>query len=399
MLTRKNSKNGDELSILGFGCMRFPTKGGNGSIDEPRSIAMIRNSIEKGVNYFDTAYVYHSGKSEVLLGKALQDGYRSRVKIATKLPPFIVRKLEGAKKIFATQLERLQTDYIDYYLLHMMTDKARFDFLKGIGVLDWLEELKAAGTVKNIGFSFHGSKADFEELVQAYPWDFCQIQYNYLDENNQAGKSGLMVANKLGIPVFVMEPLRGGRLVNRLPESVQKALETCNAERSPAEWALRWVWNHPEVTLLLSGMSNEEQIAENIRIAGDALPNSLTQEELSMFDAIKAELLAKTKVPCTGCGYCMPCPAGVDIPGCFSIYNDRYLTGKKGNRSEYLKALGVLSAQPAVASRCKECGKCVIHCPQKIDIPMQLKQVDRELEGALKPFFSIARKLLVKKAK
>lgn len=397
MLTRKNSKNGDELSILGFGCMRFPTKGGN--IDEPRAIAMIRDSIEKGVNYFDTAYVYHGGKSEVLLGKALQDGYRSRAKIATKLPPFIVRKLDGAKKIFATQLERLQTDYIDYYMLHMMTDRTRFDFLKGIGVLDWLEELKAAGTIKNIGFSFHGSKGDFEELIQAYPWDFCQIQYNYLDENNQAGRSGLMMAAKLGIPIIVMEPLRGGRLVNRLPENVKKAFAGQNAQRSPAEWALRWVWNHPEVNLLLSGMSNEEEIAENIRIAGDALPNSLTQEELRMFETIKAELLEKTKVPCTGCGYCMPCPAGVDIPGCFSIYNDRYLTGKKGNRMEYLKALGALGAQPAVASRCKECGKCTVHCPQEIDIPKELKQVDRELEGLSKPFIGMIRTFLrVRKA-
>ncbi len=399
MLTRKNPKNGDELSILGFGCMRFPTKGGNGNIDEPRAIAMIRDSIEKGVNYFDTAYVYHGGKSEVLLGKALLDGYRDRVKIATKLPPFIVRKLEGAKKIFATQLERLQTDRIDYYLLHMMTDKTRFDFLKSIGVLGWLEELKEAGTVRNIGFSFHGSKADFEELIQAYPWDFCQIQYNYLDENNQAGKSGLLLAHHLGVPVMVMEPLRGGRLVNRLPESVKSTFAAHNAERTTAEWALRWVWNHPEVTLLLSGMSTEEEIAENIRIAGEALPDSLTQEELAMFGAIKAELLTKTRVPCTGCGYCMPCPAGVDIPGCFSIYNDRYLTGKKGNRSEYLKSLGVLSAQPAVASRCRECGKCVIHCPQNIKIPAELKKVDRELEGALKPFFGLARVLLrVKKA-
>ena len=209
-----------------------------------------------------------------------------------------------------------------------------------------------------------------------------------------------MLAAKLGIPVIVMEPLRGGRLVNRLPESVQKALTEQNAQRSPAEWALRWVWNHPEVMLLLSGMSTEEQIEENIRIAGDALPNSLTPEELAMFEKIKAELLNKTRVPCTGCGYCMPCPAGVDIPANFSIYNDRYLTGKKGNRMEYFKALGALGAEPAVASRCMECGKCVAHCPQKIDIPKELKQVDRELEGVSKPFVKMMRFFLrVKKAR
>ncbi|MEI6100758.1 MAG: aldo/keto reductase, partial [Eubacteriales bacterium] len=369
MLTRQNIRNGDDLSILGFGCMRFPTKSGSGNIDEPRAIAMIRDAIDNGVNYFDTAYVYHGGKSEVILGKALQDGYRERARIATKLPPFIVRKLEGAKKIFATQLERLQTDTIDYYLLHMMTDITRFEFLRSIGVLDWLEELKKAGTIKNIGFSFHGGKADFEALVQAYPWDFCQIQYNYLDENNQAGKSGLLLAAGLGIPVIAMEPLRGGKLVNRLPEDVKRAFTACDAKRTPVEWALRWVWNHPEVTVVLSGMSDEEQLEENIRIAGEALPNSLTAEELKVFEKIKAELLEKTKVPCTACGYCMPCPSGVDIPGCFSIYNDKYLIGKKGIRLEYFRNMGTLSAQPGVASRCTECGKCVIHCPQKINIP------------------------------
>ena len=208
MKYRINQKNGDELSILGFGCMRLPTK--TGIIDERRAIRMIRNSIEKGVNYFDTAYIYHAGQSESILGKSLQDGYRHRVKIATKLPPYMVKKLDNAKKIMLTQLEKLHTDYIDYYLLHMLTDKAMFDRMTDLGVMNWLEELKAEGTIKNIGFSFHGSKLDFELIVKAYPWDFCQIQYNYLDENNQAGVSGLKLAHSLGIPVIVMEPLRGG---------------------------------------------------------------------------------------------------------------------------------------------------------------------------------------------
>ncbi len=393
MKTRINSKNGESLSILGFGCMRLPTK--NGSIDEPRSINMIHEAIEKGVNYFDTAYIYQNGKSELLLGKALKGGYRERVNIATKLPPFLVNKLDNAKKIFATELERLQTDHIDYYLLHMLTDKSMFERLAGLGVMDWLEKLKAAGTVKNIGFSFHGSKTDFELIVKAYPWDFCQIQYNYLDENNQATKSGLQLAASLGIPVIVMEPLRGGKLVTHLPEQVKKAFADYNANRSPAEWALRWIWNHSEVNVVLSGMSDEAQIAENIRIASDAEPNSLSNEELMVFEQVKKELVEKTKIPCTGCGYCMPCPAGVNIPGCFSCYNDKYLMKDKSARWRYLQTLGALSAKPAVASQCRECGKCESHCPQKIAIRKELKTVSHEMEGAFyKPLVWVVRKVM-----
>jgi len=393
MKTRINGKNGDELSILGFGCMRLPTK--NGGIDEPRAISMIHEAIEKGVNYFDTAYIYQNGKSELLLGKALTGGYRERVKIATKLPPFLVSKLESAKKIMATELIRLQTDHIDYYLLHMLTDKPMFDRLAKLGVMEWLEELKAAGTVKNIGFSFHGSKADFEMIVKAYPWDFCQIQYNYMDENNQATTSGLQLAASLNIPVVVMEPLRGGKLVTHLPEQVEKAFAGYDANRSPAEWALRWVWNHPEVNVVLSGMSDEAQVAENIRIAGEAEPNSLSSEELGVFEQVKSEIREKTKIPCTACGYCMPCPAGVDIPGCFSCYNDKYLMEDKSVRFRYMQTLGAMSVKPANASQCKSCGKCESHCPQKIEIRKELKTVSHEMEGVFyKPIVAIARKIM-----
>ncbi len=393
MKTRINGKNGDELSILGFGCMRLPTK--NGGIDEPRAISMIHEAIEKGVNYFDTAYIYQNGKSELLLGKALAGGYRERVKIATKLPPFLVSKLESAKKIMATELIRLQTDHIDYYLLHMLTDKPMFDRLAKLGVMEWLEELKAAGTVKNIGFSFHGSKADFETIVKAYPWDFCQIQYNYMDENNQATTSGLQLAASLNIPVVVMEPLRGGKLVTHLPEQVEKAFAGYDANRSPAEWALRWVWNHPEVNVVLSGMSDEAQVAENIRIAGEVEPNSLSSEELGVFEQVKSEIREKTKIPCTACGYCMPCPAGVDIPGCFSCYNDKYLMADKSARFRYMQTLGAMSVKPANASQCKSCGKCESHCPQKIEIRKELKTVSHEMEGVFyKPIVAIARKIM-----
>lgn len=393
MLKRINQKNGEELSILGFGCMRFPGKAGG--IDEPRAIAMIRNSIEKGVNYFDTAYIYHAGKSESLLGQALAGGYRERVRIATKLPPFMVRKLDDARKIFAKQLTRLQTGYIDYYLLHMLTDKFSYDRLEGLGIMTWLEELKAKGVVKNIGFSFHGRKTDFELILKAYPWDFCQIQYNYMDENNQATKDGLKLAAAMGVPVIVMEPLRGGRLVTHLPHEVKKAFDSYDKDRTPAEWALRWIWNHPEVNVVLSGMSDENQIEENIRIASDAPANSLNEEELKVFENVRQVLQEKTKISCTACGYCMPCPAGVDIPGCFSHYNDKYLTSDKSVRLKYFQNLGAMSAKPAYASKCISCGKCEAHCPQSIAIRDRLKEVSREMEGGLyRPIVGIVRKFI-----
>lgn len=393
MLTRRNDKNGDELSVLGFGCMRFPMKGAG--IDEPRSIALIRKAIEQGVNYFDTAYFYHGGKSESLLGDALSGGYRERVKIATKLPPFMVNKLDGAKKIFETQCSKLKTDYIDYYLLHMLTDKNTFDRMVTLGVMDWLEDLKKEGKIRNIGFSFHGGKSDFEQILKAYPWDFCQIQYNYLDENNQATKSGLKLAHSMGVPVIVMEPLRGGKLVNNLPHQVLEEFQNFDANRTPAEWALRWIWNHPEVTVILSGMSNEEQVEENIKIAQDAKADAFSEEEHRLFERVKKIMLEKTKVPCTACGYCMPCPYGVNIPGCFSAYNDKYLLSTKGNRWKYMQTLGIMSKQPAFASQCTECGKCERHCPQNIKIRAELNQVRKELEGvAFKPVTAIARKIL-----
>ena len=390
---RTNQKNGDELSILGFGCMRLPVKAG--IIDEARAIKMIRDSIEKGVNYFDTAYIYHGGQSESLLGKALQDGYRPRVKIATKLPPYMVKKLNNAKKIMLTQLEKLHTDYIDYYLLHMLTDKAMYDKMASLGVMEWLEELKAKGTIRNIGFSFHGSRRDFEMIVKAYPWDFCQIQYNYLDENNQATVSGLKLAHSLGIPVIVMEPLRGGKLVNNLPGDVLKTFKSFHPEWTPAEWGLRWIWNHKEVNVVLSGMSIEDQVNENIRIASDAASDSLSEDELKVFGEVKSIMNEKIKVPCTGCGYCMPCPCGVDIPGCFSNYNDKFLLGEKLNRWKYAQTLGVLSEKPAFASKCIECGKCEPHCPQNIEIRKELKSVARVMEGPLfRPIVGTARKIL-----
>lgn len=388
MLTRTNIKNGDKLSILGFSCMRFPTK--NGSLDEERSISLIRDCIHKGINYFDTAYFYNGGKSEAILGRALLDGYRKNVKIATKLPTFMVKKLDGAKKIFSTQLNRLQADYIDYYLLHMLQDKAGFDRMERLGVIEWIEELKKQGIIRNFGFSFHGSSTDFEQILVSYHWDFCQIQYNYLDVNNQAGKYGLQLAYSLGIPVIIMGPLRGGRLADRLPKEVLNEFHSHDKNKTPTEWALRWIWNHPEVTVVLSGMSDENQLNENVRIATDALPGSLSKDELEVYDRVMKILHEKTKIPCTGCGYCMPCPFGVNIPGCFSVYNDKYLLNEKTNKVAYIRTLGGFSKQPAHASMCRECGKCEINCPQHIDIKKELKIIKKEMEG---PFFNTVLKL------
>jgi hypothetical protein len=393
MLTRTNIKNGQELSALGFGLMRLPSKGGG--FDEPRCISMIRTAVENGVNYFDTAYIYNGGRNEVMLGKALEGGYRERVNIATKLPVYMIHQLSTAKKMFATELERLRTGTIDYYLLHMLPDLEAFSRMREIGIMEWMEGLKEEGVIRNIGFSFHGSKDSFREILEAYPWDFCQIQYNYLDENNQAGKAGLLLAAKMGIPVIVMEPIRGGMLSDKLPEAMVRAFRDADPQRSMAEWALRWVFDHKEVTVVLSGMSTEEQLAENIRTASEATPDNLTEEERKVFERVKRELASKTKVPCTACGYCMPCPFGVNIPGCFSIYNEKFLIASKGAMFKYYQALGVFSARPGFASLCTECGRCESHCPQHIAIREELKNVRKTFEKSVpRTMIRLGRKIL-----
>ncbi len=392
MLTRKNPKNGDDLSILGFGCMRLPMKGS--SIDEEKAIALIRDAADRGVNYFDTAYPYHGGKSEPLLGKALADGYRERVKVATKLPQFMINSLDKAKKMFDTQLSRLNMDYIDYYLLHMLADGAGFERLKKLGIIDWLEQLKKDGVIKNLGFSFHGVKAGFEEIIKAYDWDFCQIQYNYMDENNQAGRSGLELAESMGIPVIIMEPLRGGQLVNQLPKVITDKFTAYDGKRSNAEWSLRWLWNQPGVTVVLSGMNEQDQLDDNINAASAMEPNSLSGEEITIYDDVKRIMIEKTKVPCTGCAYCMPCPAGVNIPQVFSLYNEKYLLEGKREKYKYMMELGVGAKKPGFASQCIDCGKCEKHCPQSIEIRKELKNARKELEGFFfKPTVALVRKM------
>jgi|WetSurMetagenome_2_1015567.scaffolds.fasta_scaffold00177_37 uncharacterized protein len=381
MLYRTVPKSGDKLSILGFGCMRYPSKGRG--VDEERTIKQIRHAIEKGVNYVDTAPVYHMGKSEAILGRALAGGYREKVRIATKLPHWSVFERADMDRILNAQLKTLRTDHIDYYLLHSLS-KGSFDKLVGLGVLEFLDTAKKDGRIKNAGFSFHGNTPAFREIVDAYGWEFCQIQYNYLDETSQAGTEGLKYAAAKGLAVIIMEPLRGGNLAGKIPESIRKIWENAPVKRTPAEWALRWVWNHPEVTVVLSGMNDEAHIEENIRAAEEGFPDSLTADELATVEKARDEYRRLMKVGCTGCGYCMPCPAGVDIPGCFAGYNAYHLfPHDRSGKFQYIGRHGGLMGERSNAGLCRQCGKCAKACPQALPIPALMKEVSREMDGMI----------------
>ncbi len=360
--------------------MRLATK--RGSIDEERATRQIRDAIDKGVNYIDTAFPYHGGESERFLGRVLQDGYREKVKLATKLPPSSVKTRGDMDRILEIQLKKLQTDHIDYYLLHGL-EEDQWKKLFDLGVLEFLDSVKAAGKIRNAGFSFHGDLKTFKEIIDAYDWVFCQIQYNFLDETNQAGTEGLRYAASKNIAVMIMEPLRGGMLAGKLPKEARQIYSRTGTKRSAAEWALRWVWNHPEVTVVLSGMNDEKHIAENLKTCEDALPGSMTAEELATIDAIAGTYKRPMKVGCTGCGYCKPCPFGVNIPRCFSLYNDYYMgVNRLMTRARYgMGLMGAMGRTPAHAALCKNCGKCVKVCPQHIMIPEELKKVSKTLGG------------------
>jgi hypothetical protein len=373
-------KTGDKLSILGFGAMRLPQL--NGKIDEERSTRQIRHSIDKGINYIDTAWPYHGGASEPFLGRALGDGYREKVKLATKLPQWAVRSREDMDFYLNQQIEKLQTDHIDYYLIHSL-DGPSWARVKDLGVADFLDKAKQDGRIVNAGFSFHGNRDHFKGIVDGYDWDFCQIQYNYLDDKRQAGTEGLEYAASKGLGVIVMEPLRGGNLAGDPPPEVQAIWQEADVKRTPVEWALRWVWNHPEVTVVLSGMNEESHIEENLRIAGEAEPNSLTEKELELVDRVAQTYGRLMRIGCTGCQYCMPCPFGVDIPGCFDRYNHLHMFGdRRIMKFFYIAQMGgAMTGTPSRASLCKECGKCVKACPQDLAIPELLKDVGKEFEG------------------
>ena len=380
MQYRTVPKNGDKLSVLGFGCMRLPLKGQ--VVDEERAIKQIRLAIDNGVNYVDSAPPYHGGESEKVLGKALLDGYRGKVKVATKLTPFMLRQAEDMEKMLNLQLQKLQTDHIDYYLLHGL--EAEFwKKMQDFGAIKFLKNAQADGKIVNMGFSFHGSLSTFKEVIEANDWTMCQIQYNFLDEKLQAGTEGLKYAASKKLAVMVMEPLRGGSLATKLPKEAERFYDNAAIKRSPAEWGLRWVWNHHEVTVVLSGMNDESQVTENIKTAQTALPNSMKTEELATIKSVADAYRKLLKVSCTGCQYCMPCLNGVNIPRNFQAYNDFYLSGDEQQaRGMYAMFLmGALTGVLADAALCKECNKCVERCPQHINIPEKLKEVAKDLGG------------------
>ncbi len=378
-------KYGNELSVLGFGCMRFQRK--QGKIDMDLANRQIMQAYRGGVNYYDTAYIYPG--SEAAIGEIFEkNGIREKIYIATKLPHYLIKNRETIDKIFNEELKRLRTDYVDYYLMHMLTDVAAWDRMKELGILQWLEEKKKSGAIRQVGFSYHGGTEEFCKLVDAYDWDFCQIQYNYLDEHSQAGRRGLHYAYEKGLPVIIMEPLRGGKLVNQLPEEARKLFEQHPSGHTPAQWAFRWLWDQKEVTVVLSGMNTEEMVAENMRTASDARVGEMGEQEQQMLAQVVNAINAKMKVGCTGCGYCMPCPKGVDIPGTFAAYNRRYQEGWFPALREYFMCT-TLRKKSAAASECIGCGKCEQHCPQSIEIRKHLRDAKKVLED---PVYKIARK-------
>ena len=383
----REDRYGNQLSVLGFGCMRFPRKAG--LIDMAETEREILTTIEGGVNYFDTAYVYPG--SEAALGEILERNHlRDRVYIATKLPHYLIKSREAMEKLFAEELRRLRTDHVDYYLMHMLTDTATWDRLKGLGIEDWLREKKESGAIRQIGFSYHGNSEMFCRLLDARDWDFCQIQYNYMDEHSQAGRRGLQYAHSKGIPVIIMEPLRGGKLVSRLPEEAKKIFGDYPLRHTPAQWAFRWLWNQPEVTVVLSGMNSDEMIRDNIRTASAASVGDLTPADEAMLRNVVQAINARMKVGCTGCGYCMPCPQNVDIPGTFAAYNRKYQEGTFQGFRDYIMCT-MIRKNSTAASNCIRCGKCEKHCPQHIAIRDELQNAQRELEG---PLYRTLRKII-----
>ncbi len=374
MLYRED-KYGNKISQLGYGCMRFTKNGA--SIDFEKAEKEVLRAIEQGVNYYDTAYVYPG--VEECLGKILaKNNMRDKVSIATKLPQYMVHNIAAVDKTFKEELSRLQTDYIDYYLMHMFTDVQEWKNLQAIGMEDWIAEHKKNGSIKQIGFSYHGDTDMFIEILNAYDWDFCQIQYNYLDEHSQAGRRGLEAAEKKGVPVIIMEPLRGGKLVNMLPDGALKVMKESGRPYSPAEWGLRWLWNQSGVTCVLSGMNSLEMVDENIRIASEAEVGSFTDDDMKVIEQVVKAIRANEKVGCTACRYCMPCPKGVDIPGNFYYYNLTAIEGKTSARFAFAQNMG-MRKDPCFASQCVKCGKCKQHCPQHIDIPEKLAEADKAL--------------------
>lgn len=389
MVKRVVKKNGDELFPLGLGTMRLPTK--NNSIDRELAQEYILYAIDCGINYIDTAYTYHGGESESFLGEILslkdENGvkYRDRIKLSTKLPSWMLRSSEDMGAFLNEQLRKLQTDCIDYYYIHSI-DLTTLLRLKDLGIYEFLEKARAEGRIKNIGFSYHGAPNEFNMAIDDFNWDMVLIQYNYLDVNAQAGIRGIKYAYEKDIAVFIMEPLKGGILAGELPKELDDLFKGTDSSRSSVEWALSWVFNQKEITCVLSGMGSLSQIKENMDIARRVEVGSLSNEELELIKKAQGIFNSMIEISCTGCGYCLPCPKGVNIPDCFKIYNDKYLFNKKafGPISNalvnYYVVVGGITNKQSSAGLCNHCGRCKSLCPQSIDIPSELDNVKSEFE-------------------
>lgn len=373
MEKRKMEKLGVETSLLGFGCMRFPTTA-EGKIDEARAEKMLDMAYKAGVNYFDTAYPYHDGDSEPFVGKVLNKYDRDSYYLATKLPVWLVEKEEDVRRIFEEQLERLKKDYVDFYLLHAL-DKERWEKIKSLKIVETCEQLQKEGKIKNLGFSFHDDYEVFEEILTSRNWDFCQIQYNYMDTEEQAGDKGYILTEKLGVPLVIMEPIRGGSLAG-FSEDINAKFHALDGNKSVASYALRWVASHPNVKVVLSGMSTEEQAADNLKTFGDFQP--LNEKERQTIEEVVTTLRARVQNGCTGCAYCMPCPAGVNIPRNFHLWNQYHIYQKYGVVKSGWEGMDE-KERPV---NCIKCGKCENVCPQHLFIRKNLEQVQKDLEEA-----------------
>ena len=358
-----------EVSLLGMGAMRLPETE-DGQINEPEAIDIIRSAIDAGINYVDTAFGYHNGKSEGLVGKALRDGYREKVLLADKMPIWLAKDEEHMKEMFQTQLERLDTDYIDMYLVHSV-NKPNWKRIKKLNLMPFLEEMKAAGKIKHIGFSFHDSYELFEEVLDSYPWEFCQIQLNYMDKDLQAGVKGLKLAAEKGLSVIIMEPLKGGKLTTGIPPTVQELWNNAPVKRTPAEWGFKWLANMPEVTLILSGMSSREQLQQNIATISAADLNVLSDEERELIDKVSDEYNRLIKYSCTGCEYCLPCPQKLKIPDLIDTLNEWNIYGQNpATKMEYIEWV----PEGRHASDCISCKACEKKCPQGLPIAQIMKE-------------------------
>jgi len=372
MQRRKFGFHDFDVSALGFGCMRLPVIDNQpDKIDEAKTAEMIYYAVDNGVDYIDTAYSYHREQSEVVLGRILKEGYRDKVNLATKCPTWLIENREDFDKYLDIQLTRLQTDRIDMYLMHSL-NKDRWNNLLKNDVFSFIESAKQDGRIRYAGFSFHDDLATFKSIVDAYDWDFCQIQYNYMDEKFQAGTAGLKYAAAKNLAVVIMEPLRGGRLVRNIPAEVKEIMERSGKNRTSADWALRWVWNHPEVTLVLSGMGKLDEVKQNIETAGTALPNSLTQEELEMFEQVKAAYRKRIRIDCTACEYCLPCPQDIVIPKLFDQYNDAFMYNTMDGFAQRYDWIVENWGNP---EDCIECGQCEEACPQNLPIRELMKEI------------------------